>query len=302
MHIDIRIPIGNPWQIMCIVAVGLWIFVPLKGHLVPAHADDEIATADEHAHDAATSGEGGDIDPRMIAQSEDTAQRERIRQAVLERREEILRYQLLVLSEEAERLKTPEALTALHEHRAKLLELIKERTTSENLLKESLIALWEAHGTMRTGEAPAGAISLAWPVEPKYGLSAKFKDDGYQKRFGLPHNAIDIPIEQGSVIRAPADGVVSVVKDNGLGYSYVTIAHGGGVESVYGHVSGFLVAQGDKVLEGDPIALSGGRPGSPGAGLLTTGPHLHFAIRVSGVLVDPLEYLTPWKGLKEFEG
>jgi murein DD-endopeptidase MepM/ murein hydrolase activator NlpD len=85
---------------------------------------------------------------------------------------------------------------------------------------------------------------------------------------------------------------VAKVSLNGLGYSYIAIDHADGVQTIYGHVSGSLVQEGDKVRMGSPIGLSGGRPGSEGAGLLTTGPHLHFAVRQDGVLVDPLQYLV----------
>ncbi|HRH93900.1 MAG TPA: M23 family metallopeptidase, partial [Candidatus Peribacteria bacterium] len=139
---------------------------------------------------------------------------------------------------------------------------------------------------------PDQPLALQWPVEPKYGISAHFEDDAYEAKFGMPHHAVDIPTEQGTVIRAPADGVVAKVSLNGLGYSYIAVDHAGGVQTIYGHVTASLVQEGDKVRTGSPIGLTGGRPGSEGAGLLTTGPHLHFAVRQDGALVDPEQYLV----------
>ena len=63
--------------------------------------------------------------------------------------------------------------------------------------------------------------------------------------------------------------------------------------TVYGHVSAFHVAEGDRVQKGQVIASSGGRPGSKGAGILTTGAHLHFETRMFGGAIDPFYYLPP---------
>jgi murein DD-endopeptidase MepM/ murein hydrolase activator NlpD len=130
-----------------------------------------------------------------------------------------------------------------------------------------------------------------WPVSPSNGISAYFHDPAYAAFFGVQHNAIDIRTPQGSAIRAPADGIVYKVKDNGYGYSYLILAHSGGYTTTYGHISEFEVKEGDKVSLGQVIAMSGGTPGSKGAGFMTTGPHLHFEIMKNGQYVDPLLYL-----------
>ena len=62
--------------------------------------------------------------------------------------------------------------------------------------------------------------------------------------------------------------------------------------TLYGHVSDIMVMDGQSVKAGDVIGLSGGTPGTKGAGLYTTGPHLHFEILKDGVHVDPLEYMN----------
>lgn len=131
-----------------------------------------------------------------------------------------------------------------------------------------------------------------WPVEPFKGLSAYFKDPGYVGVFGVQHNAIDIPQYQGTPVRAAADGVIFTAKDNGYGYSYIVIAHADGFSTVYGHVSSILVTEGDTISAGSIIALSGGMPGTKGAGYMTTGPHLHLEMLLNGSHVDPLKYLS----------
>ncbi|MFC1749779.1 murein hydrolase activator EnvC family protein [Pseudomonadota bacterium] len=137
----------------------------------------------------------------------------------------------------------------------------------------------------------ASALVLRWPMSPNRGLSAFFRDPSYAKVFGVRHNAIDIPANQGTPVRAPADGVVYKVQDNGFGYSYLIVAHKGGYLTVYGHISKFKVEPGDKIFAGQIMALSGGTPGTKGAGLMTTGAHLHFEVMKGGKYVDPLDHL-----------
>lgn len=130
-----------------------------------------------------------------------------------------------------------------------------------------------------------------WPVQPTRGISAYFHDGAYLSTFGMQHSAVDIPKYQSTPIHAAADGVVYTAKDNGYGYSYIILAHGGGLTTVYGHVSNILVKEGDKVIQGAIIGLTGGMPGTKGAGYMTTGPHLHFEVHKNGTPVDPLLYL-----------
>ncbi|MCC6643768.1 peptidoglycan DD-metalloendopeptidase family protein, partial [Candidatus Peregrinibacteria bacterium] len=131
-----------------------------------------------------------------------------------------------------------------------------------------------------------------WPVNPARGVSAYYHESSYVKVFGMQHNAIDIRAYQNTPIRAPADGIVYKAKDNGYGYSYIILAHSGGFMTLYGHVTEILVKEGEAVQTGDVIGLSGATPGTKGAGLYTTGPHLHFEVFKDGVHVDPLDYLS----------
>jgi len=130
-----------------------------------------------------------------------------------------------------------------------------------------------------------------WPVRPVLGISAHFHDDGYRKRFGIDHHAIDIPTDQLTPVRATMSGKVLKVHDAGMGYNYLQLAHRDGFSSVYGHLYDFKVKEGDIVQQNQIIALSGGAIGTKGAGRLTTGPHLHFELLKDGKHVDPLDYL-----------
>lgn len=129
-----------------------------------------------------------------------------------------------------------------------------------------------------------------WPAMPRQGISAHFHDPNYG--FGIVHNAVDIPAYQGTEVLAVADGVVYSARDNEYGYSYIILAHSDGVMTVYGHINKILVKEGDTLKQGDVIGLSGGMPGTLGAGYMTTGPHLHFEVMVNGRYVDPLNFLS----------
>lgn len=131
---------------------------------------------------------------------------------------------------------------------------------------------------------------FAWPVNGP--ITAGYLDPDYLKVFTIPHQAIDIAVAQGTVVRSISDGVVFAVRDGGAtGFSYVLIGHRHGYASLYGHVSKFLVQKGDVVAMGQGIALSGGTPGTHGAGHMTTGAHVHLELTKDGVHVDPRSVL-----------
>lgn len=105
----------------------------------------------------------------------------------------------------------------------------------------------------------------------------------YSKRVKM-HEGLDVGGPIGTLILAPADGIVKTSKKNyGFG-NHIEIDHGYGITTLYGHNSKNLVVKGQRVKRGDPI----GRIGNSG---LSTGPHLHYEIRVNGTPVDPLYYV-----------
>lgn len=98
------------------------------------------------------------------------------------------------------------------------------------------------------------------------------------------HPALDIANRAGTPIVAPADGVVRFVGKKGLLGKAVVIDHGHGVITRYGHLGEGLVKKGEKVKRGDVIAKMGNTGRS-------TGPHLHYEIRLKGVPVNPQNYI-----------
>jgi murein DD-endopeptidase MepM/ murein hydrolase activator NlpD len=130
---------------------------------------------------------------------------------------------------------------------------------------------------------PARAAGAwAWPV-----TGPVIRDfDPPDQPFGSGHRGIDIAVAVGTTVRAAADGAVTFAGPVG-GRLFVTIDHGGGLESTYSFLDAILVRRGDVVARGAPIA----RSGTGHAGALV--PHLHFGARLDDAYVDPLERLGP---------
>ncbi|MBU1759171.1 peptidoglycan DD-metalloendopeptidase family protein [Patescibacteria group bacterium] len=135
---------------------------------------------------------------------------------------------------------------------------------------------------------------LSWPADPSYrGISAYFHDPTYPFRHLFEHSGIDIPAPQGTPLKSPAPGYVAWVRQGQLYGNYIMIVHTDGIATLYAHLSKPLVQPDQFVSRGETIALSGGMPGTSGAGL-STGPHLHFEVRLNGIPVNPLNYLTDY--------
>lgn len=145
-------------------------------------------------------------------------------------------------------------------------------------LGEEIRALQQKEGFARTGE-----IQMIWPV--RGAITSKFgmRYHPIVRRYRL-HSGIDIAVPEGRPIMAAESGIV--IQSGVLGgYGYaIVIDHGKGVSTLYGHCSALLVNVGDVVSKGQIIARSGNTG-------LSTGPHLHFEVRVNGSPVDPLRYL-----------
>jgi len=170
----------------------------------------------------------------------------------------------------------------------------------QDLLVQSNQAAWDqAHvgvgvalvsHTLPTGTTIEGLI-LSWPMaggrviqpfgptdlllEPPLGPYAHF------------HTGIDIAAPFGTTVTAAAPGVVVAVGHSSVGYgNYVVIGHGGGIMTLYGHLLETDVVVGQAVVRGQRIGLEGSTGWS-------TGPHVHFELRVNDAVIDPMPYLLP---------
>jgi murein DD-endopeptidase MepM/ murein hydrolase activator NlpD len=153
-----------------------------------------------------------------------------------------------------------------------------------------LAALDTALDRLEAAKALARKVPIATPV-PSEGVSSGF---GARRDpiLGTPafHPGMDLVAIFGTPIRAAADGRVDFAGPDGGYGNMVEIDHGNGLKTRYGHMSKILVKQGVFVHEGDVI----GRVGSTGR---STGPHLHYEVRVDSEPVDPLSFLRAGRAI-----
>jgi murein DD-endopeptidase MepM/ murein hydrolase activator NlpD len=141
------------------------------------------------------------------------------------------------------------------------------------LTRNATTADWE-----RANSAPN-----LWPVQGQVTGSFGERIDPFNGE-GAFHSGVDIGTSYGSPIIAPADGVVTFTDTLGGYGKAIMIDHGNGISTRYGHLSGFAVATGQHVRRGDVI----GYVGESGR---STGPHLHYEVRINDVPVNPYKYL-----------
>jgi murein DD-endopeptidase MepM/ murein hydrolase activator NlpD len=137
----------------------------------------------------------------------------------------------------------------------------------------------EITGRLRGAPGPIrrGSGNFIWPVNGTF-------TSGFGMRWGRLHAGIDIAAPSGTPIRAADSGTVQLAGWQGGYGNYTCIGHGGGVSTCYGHQSSIGVSTGQSVSQGQVI----GAVGSTGH---STGPHLHFEVRINGSPVDPMGYL-----------
>jgi len=146
-------------------------------------------------------------------------------------------------------------------------------------------------GQIPTSSGHSTKYRFIWP-EPQAQISQPFGPSTYwfEPPYGsYPHfhTGIDLVSPFGTPVLAADDGVVALVGSSSSGYgNYVVIAHSGGLNTLYGHLSTSLVKVGQSVTQGTPVGLEGSTGNS-------TGAHLHFELRINQSPVNPAPYLPP---------
>jgi murein DD-endopeptidase MepM/ murein hydrolase activator NlpD len=144
-----------------------------------------------------------------------------------------------------------------------LSELEKLLQSKKDMLAHTP-SVWPVHGWVTSG--------FGFRTNPFTGLTQM-------------HEGLDIANRIGTPVIAPADGIVSDTgKDSAYG-NFIVISHGFGINSRFLHLSKILVRPGQRVKRGDKIA----EVGTTGK---STGPHLHYEVRVNGIPVNPLRYIV----------
>ena len=132
-----------------------------------------------------------------------------------------------------------------------------------------------------------GNINFVWPCPSSGRITSGFGGrTSPTEGASSNHQGIDIGASSGSDIIAAADGTVTISTYSYSAGNYIMINHGGGVSTVYMHCSKLLVSAGETVKKGQVIA----KVGSTG---YSTGPHLHFGVRLNGSYVNPSKYVSP---------
>ena len=149
------------------------------------------------------------------------------------------------------------------------LEVAKENTV-EKLNIDTTESIADINGIK------VATLPVTGTISSRYGVSSKIRVS--------THTGLDIAATTGTPIKVVADGTVAFAAYSGS-YGYlVKVDHGNGVETWYGHTRKILVKEGQEVKAGDTIALVGSTGNS-------TGPHLHFEVRINGEHVNPQKYL-----------
>jgi len=158
------------------------------------------------------------------------------------------------------------------------LESVKEKEEAI----EAELQEWYRQQYANSNQGTLTDTVFVWPL-PGY----SYISSGYGMRWGAMHRGIDITGGgcYGANIVASNSGTV-ITSDWHYSYGYyVIVDHGGGYSTLYAHASQLLVKVGDIVAKGQPIALVGSTGNS-------TGPHLHFEVRINGTANNPLNFVS----------
>lgn len=236
------------------------------------HAD---ADAKREAADAVVVAKQAEID-ELRGQIQRNTEELAAAQAVLAARQ----------AEEDEMLAESERIGALiHELQEQKEQEEAEEEAARRAAEEARRAAEEAARAERSG-------TMTWPVPSSRWLTSPFQPEGRTDLPGQtrPHMGVDIGADYGSPVVAAAGGTVMVVYNpwegqntGGYGYgNYVVINHYNGVATLYGHLKSAAVVLNQYVSAGEVIGYVGSTGNS-------TGPHLHFEVRVDGYPVEPLQ-------------
>jgi len=189
------------------------------------------------------------------------------------------------------RIKAGETIWSIAQaHNTSSYELVKANNLKHpNLIKVGDLLIipidksrdkdYSAKGAYYSKESSTNkTLGFIWPTKYRRITSP------FGRRWGRMHKGIDIAAPRGSLVRAAKSGVVTQSRYlSGYGKA-IYIDHGNGISTRYAHNSRLLVRAGEKVYQGQIIAYSGSTGRS-------TGPHLHFEIRIKDKAINPLTYL-----------
>ena len=236
------------------------------GEIKEKIADDEEKLEAEHKE--------------LLALQEQTkAKQDSVEKLVGEKSRELQKYQNQIAANESQ-LASYQADIEAQENRIQEIEAELKRQEEEARRKAQ--EQGEEYKTVSIGN-----ISFIWPCPSSSRITSGFGGrSSPTEGASSNHKGIDIGASSGSDIVAAADGTVTISTYSYSAGNYIMINHGGGVSTVYMHCSKLLVSVGETVRKGQVIA----KVGSTG---YSTGPHLHFGVRLNGAYVNPSQYVSP---------
>lgn len=157
------------------------------------------------------------------------------------------------------------------------LDRVEKESKTRELSLEELNALLEDQRDL------LDSTPSVWPTRGFTSSTFGYRVSPFTGRRRM-HQGLDIAAPQGTLVNAPADGIVSFTGVRGAYGKLVTVDHGYGVVTRYGHLSEILVKPGQRIKRGDSLAKVG-RTGR------STGDHLHYEVRLDGVPVNPELYI-----------
>ncbi|MDH4265729.1 MAG: M23 family metallopeptidase [Deltaproteobacteria bacterium] len=205
------------------------------------------------------------VTPKVFRKTTSSVKKEDREESLIAREEEVS-----ILDKERNRL-----VSRLHHD---LLNLRQEFFQREKSLKE-LQEFLQAQKSFLL------ATPSLWPVLGR--VSSRFGDTRLSPSSGgiRPHKGIDISAPIGTMVVAPADGVVNFAERESEYGRLICLDHGHGYSTMFSHLKDFFVKTGEKVIKGQTI-------GSVGMSGNSTGPHLHYEVRIHNNPVNPARYLN----------
>lgn len=215
----------------------------------------------------------------------DTLERrqQQIADEVYQRRNEVARARIAVEGKrdaiDRVRADKRDLLRTVKSHESDLTEDIKGMQAQQSKIERRIQAAQNPSSTASDPGPVRGGGRFVWPVNGP--ITSPFCES---RSWENCHPGIDIGVPEGTPVHAGGSGTVIMAGYNGGYGNYTCIDHGGGISTCYAHQSVIQVSVGQSVSQGQVIGLSGNTG-------FSTGPHMHFEVRINGAVTQPLNYL-----------
>ncbi|MBI4745103.1 MAG: M23 family metallopeptidase [Deltaproteobacteria bacterium] len=178
----------------------------------------------------------------------------------------------------------PEPVQLSFNNEASLAEMVSRLDRMNFEIKSQEKSLHELHASIQDQESILVATPSIWPANGYVSSGFGYRESPFGSNYEF-HDGLDISAPSGAPVLATADGVVTLTGNYGDTGNTIIISHGYGYETGYCHLSYIGVEKGQRIERGQEI----GRVGSTGR---STGPHLHYLVKIAGSKVNPRNYLN----------